>query len=154
MGAPLAGAQGPVGTMFAKCGFRSGKTPTLIVSNWGAWTDYHNSIAKNERYDRPQQQTDMAKAGFTNLMYRNAAWVVDERAPHSATNIEKVYLIDERAVSLYTHPARKFAWKGWREAYDQDARVGYIFHRTELCFNERRSSGCISNVDTSTVLTI
>jgi hypothetical protein len=151
----VAGA-GPMSTMFARIGLRSGKQPTVIVSNWGSWTDYHNSLAKNERYDRPNQSTEMAKAGFTNLMYRNAPWVVDERAPRgpAATYIEKVYVIDEKALSLYTHPARDFSFDGWRKAYDQDARVSYIFHRTELGFDERRSSGCISNVDTSAVLAV
>jgi hypothetical protein len=142
----------PLSTMFATIGFRSGKQPTLIVSNWGSWTEYHNSLAKNERYDRPQQSTGMAKAGFTNLMYRNAPWVVDERAPHnSSTHIEKIYVIDEKAVSLYRHPARDFYFRKWQDSYDQDARVAYIFHRTELCFDERRSSGCISNVNVNTV---
>lgn len=139
---------------FARCGLFSGKTPTLLVSNWGTWTDYHNSIAKNERYDRPQQSTDLAKAGFTNLMYRNAPWVVDERAPRTAAKLETLYGIDERAVSLYTHPSRDFKFDGWRKAYDQDARVAYIFHRTELCFDERRSSFSIGSIDTTNVLNV
>lgn len=141
----------PMSTAFAKCGLRSGKTPSVIVSNWGSWTEYHNSLAKNERYDRPQQGTEMAKAGFTNLMYRNANWVVDERAPRTS-NVEKVYGIDEGSVSLYRHPARNFFFRKWQDSYDQDVKVAYIFHRTELCFDERRSSFCISNVDTTNVL--
>jgi hypothetical protein len=152
----VAGPQGPVGTAWAACGLRSGKTPTVLVSNWGAWTDYHNSIAKNERYDRPQQSTDMAKAGFTNLMYRNAPWVVDERAPRgaAATYFETVYGIDEKAVSLYTHPSRNMHFEDFRKPIDQDAKVGYIFHRTELCFDERRSSFAINNINTSAVLAV
>lgn len=141
---------GPMSTMFARIGLRSSRQPSLIVSNWGAWTDFHNSLAKNERYDRPQQSTDMAKAGFTNLMYRNAVWVVDERAPRGTTaaRLENCYVIDESSVSLYTHPARNFKFEDFRKPVDQDARVGYIFHRTELCFDERRSSGCIAAIDT------
>ena len=142
----------PVSTMWAKCGLRSGKTPTLIVSNWGCWTDYHNSLSKNERYDRPQQNSELAKSGFMNLMYRNAPWVVDERAPRTA-DVEKIYMLDEKSISLYVNPARNFEFDGFRKAYDQDVRAGYIFHRTELCMDERRSSGVISNVTTTTVLT-
>lgn len=152
----------PMSSMFAKCGLRGNRTPGLVVSNWGSWTDYHNSIAKNERYDRPQQNTDMAKAGFTNLMYRDAVWVVDERAPRGATNFinstaqatdtECIFGIDEKAVSLYTHPSRNFNFDGFRKAYDQDVRAGYIFHRTELCFNQRRTSFVIGRVLTTAVL--
>lgn len=152
----VAGPQGPLGTAWAACGLRSGKTPSVIVSNWGSWTDYHNSIAKNERYDRPQQSTELAKAGFTNLMYRNAPWVVDERAPRgpSATFLETVYGIDERALSLYTHPSRDFFFRKWMTPVDQDARIAMILHRTELCFDERRSSFSISGINTSTVLAV
>jgi hypothetical protein len=148
------GSWGPLPAICAKTGFRSGKQPTLLVSNWGAWTDFHNALAKNERYDRPQQGSDLAKAGFTNLMFRNMPWVVDERAPHNSSKIEKIYGIDERAVSLYVHPSRNFSFKGWRDAYDQDVRAGYIFHRTELCFSERRSSFVIDNIDATNTLNI
>ena len=141
----------PMSTMFAKIGLRSGKQPTVIVSNWGSWTDYHNSLAKNERYDRPQQNTDLGKAGFTNLMYRNAPWVVDERAPR-ASNVEQVFVIDEKGFSPYVHPKRDMHFRDWQTPIDQDARVAYIFHRMELTFDERRSSGNISSVDTTNVL--
>lgn len=142
----------PISKMWAKIGLRSGKTPSVIVSNWGCWTDYHNSLAKNERYDRPQQNSDLAKSGFTNLMYRNAPWIVDERAPRTS-DVEKVYLIDEKAVTLYVHPSRNMHFDDFRKPIDQDAKVGYIFHRTELCFDERRSSGVLSAVTTTDVLT-
>jgi len=148
---------GPVPKILALCRLRSGKSPTILVSNWGCWTDYHNSIAKNERYDRPQQQTDLAKAGFENLMYRSMPYVADERAPR-ASNKEIMFGIDERAVSLYVHPARNFSFDGWRKSYDQDVRAGYLLHRTELGFNERRSSFAIGDttgtngIDTSLTL--
>lgn len=143
-----------LGRMFSQIGLRSGKQPTLIVSNWGAWSDYHNSLAKNERYDRPQQGTALANAGFTNLMYRNAPYVVDERAPRTAGFVEKVYCIDERALALYVHPERDMFFQKWERPIDQDARVAYIFHRLEMCFDERRSSGNIQSVDTSNILPI
>jgi len=142
----------PMSKMWGKIALRSGKQPSLILSNWGAWTDFHNSMAKNERYDRPQQNSDLAKAGFRNLMYRSAPWVADERAPRSASNIEKVYLIDEDALGLWVHPQRNMHFEPWRKPIDQDARVAYIFWRGELCFDERRSSGVISAVDTTPVL--
>lgn len=146
----------PMSQMFARIGLRSGKQPSVIISNWGSWTEYHNSIAKNERYDRPQQNSDLAKAGFTNLMYRNCPWVVDERAPRNSNGtssaVEKIYVIDEKALTPYVHPQRDMQFEPWRKPIDQDARVAYIFHRMELTFDERRSSGVLSNVDTWNVL--
>jgi hypothetical protein len=141
----------PVSKMWGRIALRSGEQPSIILSNWGAWSDFHNSMARNERYDRPQQQTDLAKAGFRNLMYRSAPWVADERAPR-ASDVEKVYLIDEESLGLWVHPRRNMEMEDWRKPIDQDARVAYIFWRGEMCFDERRSSGVINQVTTTAVL--
>lgn len=149
-------ANTPVGVMTARANLRGGRSPSLIVSNWGAWTDYHNSLSKNERYDRPQQQTDMAKAGFTNLMYRNMPWVTDERAPRggASTYIEKVYLIDESSLHFFVDPRLNFKDDGWVKPHDQAVRGNHLMHRFEMGFDERRTSGVISNVNTSAVLAV
>lgn len=145
-------ANNPIGQMIGRCHLRGGRGPTVLVSNWGTWTDYHNSIAKNERYDRPQQSTDMAKAGFTNLMYRNLPWVTDERAPRTSAGVEKLYGIDESSVHLFNDPRCDFDDQGWVKPHDQAVRGNHLFHRIEMGFDERRTSFCISNIDTSTVL--
>jgi len=154
----MAAGENPVSKMWGKIALRSGEQPTIILSNWGCWSDFHNSMAKNERYDRPQQQSDLAKAGFRNLMYRSAPWVADERAPRGASSglaadTENVYLIDENSLGLWVHPRRNMEMEDWRKPIDQDARVAYVFWRGELCFDERRSSGVIVNVLTTSALT-
>lgn len=139
-------AYNPVAKMHANIGIYSGSQPSLIVSNWGAWTDFHNSMAKNERYDRPQQNTELAKAGFRSLMYRNAVWLADALSPRGviAANVENVYLIDESALNIYWDPRRDYFNEPWRKPYNQSTRVSYIKNRLELIFRERRSSGMIS----------
>ena len=141
----------PMSKAWGNIALRSGKQPTVIVSNWGAWTDFHNSLVKNERIERAQQNVELARSGFTNLMYRSAPWVVDERAPRTSA-VEKVYLLDENAISLYVHPSRNMSFEDWRKPIDQDARVAYIFWRGEICFDERRSSGVLGSVTTTAVL--
>lgn len=138
-------AYNPISKMLAKIGIRAGRKPSLIVSNEGAWTDYHNSIAKNERYDRPQQNTELAKAGFTNLMYRNLPWITSPLAPRTAaTGLEYVYLIDESALNIYWDSRRDFFFEPFRKPHNQSVRVAYIKNRLELIFRERRTSGMIS----------
>lgn len=138
-------AYNPVAKMLANIFVRSGKEPTLIVSNAGSWTDFHNSMAKNERYDRPQQNTELAKAGFTNLMYQLMPWVKDPLAPRvSATGLEYVYLIDENALNIYWDPRRDYYYEPFRKPHNQSMKVAYIKNRLELIFRERRSSGMIS----------
>lgn len=142
----------PVSKLWGKLAIRSSSKPSVILSNWGAWTDFHNSLAKNEVYQRPQQNTALANAGFQNLVYRGAPWVADERAPRSSSNIESVYLIDEDSLSLYVDPRRNMFFENWAKPIDQDAKVAKIYWRGEMCFDERRSSGVLSNVDTTAVL--
>lgn len=141
----MASAYNPIAKMLAKQGIRAGRKSTLIVSNEGAWTDYHNSIAKNERYDRPQQNTELAKAGFTSLMYRNLPWITSSLAPRDATNgKEYVYVIDESAMNIYWDSRRDYFFEPFRKPHNQSVRVAYIKNRLEMVFRERRSSGMIS----------
>ena len=134
----------PISKMFATMEIRCGRTPTLIVSNSGSWTDYHNSLVKNERYDRPQQDSKLAKSGFDSLMYRGAAWIKSPKATRTnSTKVETVYLLDENAFNVYWDPRRDFFSEPWRKPYNQSTRVMYVKNRLELVFRERRSSGTI-----------
>jgi len=136
--------------MFGSIRLASGKAPTLILSNVGSWNDAHYNIVKNERYQRPQQQSDLAKEGYENFMFRSAAWVVDERAPRAA-KIEKVYLLYEPAMNLVIHSKRNMSFDPWREPTDQKVRVAYLDWSGELVFSEMRCHGVMSAVDTTNV---
>lgn len=141
---------GPIGKMWAKIGRKSGKRPTLLLSNWGSYQDYHDSLVAKEAYFRPQQNTDLVKAGFENVMYRTAVWVVDERAPHDdSNNKEKMYFLHEPAINLYVHSLRNMSWDGWREPVDQRSRTGFIDWAGELCLSERRCHGVIDDITTT-----
>ena len=136
----------PLASMFAKAFLRCGRKPNLIVSNIGSWTDYHNSLVKNERYDRALKNIKMAESGFDSLMYQGATWITDPLAPRTsaATPVETVYVLDTNTFDLYWDPRRKFYMTPWREPYNQSTRVSYLKNRLELIFRERRSSGAIT----------
>lgn len=137
--------------MFARIKLASGKAPTMILSNVGSWTDVHYQLVRNERYQRPQQQSDLFKAGYENFMFRNAAWVQDEKAPRDASKIEKVYFIYEPAVRLHVDSRANFAFEPFRKPHNQMVRTAYILWRGELIINEPRSCGVIGRVDTTNV---
>jgi hypothetical protein len=143
----------PINKMFANIKLRSGKLPTLILSNVGAWSDIHYNLVKNERYQRPQQQSDLFKAGFENFMFRNATWVQDEKAPRdtSANKFEKVYLIYEPSVRLHVDSRADFAFEPFRKPHNQMVRTAYILWRGELIINEPRANGVMPRIDTSGV---
>ena len=138
-----------LGKMWARIRFASGKSPTLLLSNVGSFTCYHNALSLNDRYMRPQQDTKMAEAGYENLKYKQAVWVIDERAPRTSANIEKIYFINEDAVRLYVHQDANFAFEPFRKPHNQLARIAYILWRGEMIVVEPRANGVISSVDTS-----
>lgn len=141
------GAFTGIGGMWAKIGLASGKRPTMILSNWGSYTSFHNALVLNERYGRPMQNSDLAKAGFENVMYKNAPWVVDERAPRvGATKLESIYLINEDTVRLVVQTGADMMYEPFRKPFDQMVRVAYILWRGELIVVEPRANGVFDQI--------
>lgn len=141
----------PIGLMWTKIMIASEKAPTLILSNHGSIQSFHNQLVKNERYLRPQSNSDLAKAGFENVMYKSAPWVGDARAPRTSGKVEKIYLLHEPAIHLYVHELRDMSFDPFQKSIDQRIRVGYVDWSGELCFDEMRCHGVISNFDASAV---
>jgi hypothetical protein len=138
--------------MFARIKLASGKSPTMILSNVGAWTDVHYQLVRNERYQRPQQNSDLFKAGFENFMFRSAAWVQDEKAPRDpSTKYEKVYFIHEPSIRLYVDSRANFAFEPFRKPHNQMTRTAYILWRGELIVTEPRACGVVGRVNTAAV---
>jgi hypothetical protein len=139
--------------MFARIKLGSGKAPTMILSNVGSWSDVHFALVKNERYQRPTQNSELFKAGFENFMFRSAVWVQDEKAPRTTdTNKdEHVYLLYEPCVKLHVDSRADFAFEAFRKPHNQMVRTAYILWRGELIVSEPRANGVIQVVRTSTV---
>jgi len=142
-----------INRQFAAVKLRSGKAPTLLLSNVGSWSDIHYNLVKNERYGRPQQQSDLAKAGFENFMFRNAAWVQDEKAPRGTTSarIESVFGLYEPSCKFYVDSRADFAYEPFRKPHNQMVRTSYILWRGEWIISEPRANFHMSNIDTSGV---
>lgn len=139
----------PLDRAWAKIGLNSdGLSPTLVLCNWGVFNDISQACTKLDSSFRPQQDTNLRKAGFINITYKNAAIVVDPNVYRSGYT-EKVYVLNESSFNLVVHEARDFSFVPWREALDQFVRVAYILWRGQLCFSERRCNLKITNVDTT-----
>lgn len=136
--------------MFAAQALASGKSSDLILINYGVWNEISFLVNTKTTWFRPQQDSGMHEAGFDNLLYRRKRIVVDEQVPRNATTkVEHVYMIDLDAMDLWVHTNRNFSFRGFREGFDQFIRAAFLMFRGELTFNERRSSGVYSNVDTT-----
>lgn len=141
----------PVSRMWARIAKRSGRTPSLILSNYGSWNDFANSRVPNERYNR-ERDIELTKSNFTNMMFRTAPWVADPFAPSTSANVEKIYLLDESSYHLYVAPQWDFDFENFMQSLDQATKVGKFFWRGQACFDERRSSGVINGVDAALTL--
>lgn len=142
----------PWDNMLADQALNAGKHASMILCNWGVFNELSAMVNSKTTWFRPQQDTDLAKHGFKNFVYRDVTVVVDEQVPRVSSDSnrpEKVYFIDESAMHLWVHTRRDFAFEGWRKALDQALRVAYIWFRGELTFDERRSSGVHSIVRTA-----
>jgi hypothetical protein len=140
----------PWDKMLAMQALASGKTCSMILCNWGVFNACARQIHRTTNYFRPQQSSDLAQAGINALMYRGKDVVVDECVPRDATTkVEKVYFLDEESIHLWLHANRNFTFEGWQKSFDQGIRAAKIWIRGELTFDERRSSGKHSSVNTS-----
>jgi len=137
--------------VWMRVGLASGKKPTLILANWGGYTACHMGLMSKTSYYRPTQNTQLAEAGFENIMYKNAPIVVDEKVPRSGS-VEKMYFINEDAMLFKIHSKRNLAFSGWREPTDQFTRVGYIQFRGEICWDEMRCQAVIPSITTSSIV--
>jgi len=127
-----------------------GLSPTLVLLNWGAFNDVSAACTKLDSSFRPQQDTNLRKAGFINITYKNAVIVVDPSVPrNSSTKIEKAYFLNETSFNLVVHESRDFSFVPWRLALDQFVRVAYILWRGQLCFSERRCNLKMTDIDTT-----
>jgi len=143
---------GPWDDMLSLQGLAAGKFSTLILCNYGVWTEILQMIHAKTQWFRPQQDDTLVKAGFESFRYRMLNVVVDPFVPRGTAygmtaKHEKVYFIDEESVHLWIHTKRDFSFTGFREGWDQAVRGGHIFFRGELTFDERRSSGVHPDVD-------
>ncbi len=138
-----------LGKMWAKIGRAAGsaKVPTLIVSNWGSFTVYGNSLMSQDRRNYPQQDGKLAESGYDNLKYKRATWLVDEYAPLTvASGLEHIYFINEDTLQLRVHEDANFAFEPFRKPHNQMARVGFILWRGEMVCREPRANGVMSSV--------
>ena len=136
---------------FARVKLASGKVPTLGLSNVGAYSEIHYNLVKQVTYQRPSQPTDLAKQGFETFMFRNTAFVQDEKAPRTAGRVEKLYLLYEPGCRLYVDSRADMAFEPFRKPHNQMVRTAYILWRGEWIVTEPRAQFVFSQIDASNV---
>lgn len=142
-----------LGKMWAQIILAAGatQTPTMMLSNVGSWTAYMNSLMLGDRRIFPQQDTALAEAGYDNVKFHRATWLVDEKAPRSSAKVEKIYFINEDTLRLIVDEEADFSFEPFVKPHNQMARIGFVLWRGELICIEPRANGVISSVSVATV---
>lgn len=140
----------PWDNMIAAQNLAAGRNCTMILCNWGVFNELKALANSRTTFFRPQQNSELLKHGYMNFVYNEITIVVDPFVPRSSSGNkpEKVYFIDEEALHFWVHQKRNFSFEGWRKPADQALRVGYIWFRGEMTFDERRTSGVHTTVNT------
>ena len=111
--------------------------PTIIISKADDYESYEALLTSNIRYT----DTDMADAGFQNLMYKGAPWTFD------AANADGViYMLNTKYLQLVRHSDTWFKPTPFVRPTNQDAVFSQILCYGQLTCSNRDRQGYLEGV--------
>lgn len=114
---------------------KGGKHPTLIASRK---EQYHRLwvLAKGDRQfnvDVGGQDDILASAGFTNVLFNNIPWVIDQDVPDGPnTSNSGIYMLNEDFLHLVVSPRGDFELEDFQTPIDQDAMASKLLWAGQL----------------------
>ena len=111
--------------------------PTIIISKADDYESYEALLTSNIRYT----DTDMADAGFQNLMYKGAPWTFD-----AATTDGVVYMLNTKYLQLVRHSDTWFKPTPFVRPNDKDAVYSQILCYGQLTCSNRDRQGYLEGV--------
>lgn len=115
----------------------NGKSPTVITATRANYNRYYALLQPQQRF----VDGDTAKAGFQNLMFNGAPFVVSAKCPAS-----HIFLLNEEFLNLYYHPQRDFSFDPFIKSSTQDLKTGKIFWMGNLGTSNCRMHGKLTAV--------
>lgn len=115
----------------------NGKTPTVIAATRANYNRYYALLQPQQRFT----DSDTAKAGFQNLMFNGAPFVVSPKCPAA-----HIFALNEEFLNLYYHPKRNFAFDPFVKSTSQDLKIGKIFWMGNLGTSNTRMHGKMTAV--------
>jgi hypothetical protein len=111
--------------------------PTIIISKADDYENYEALLTSNIRYT----DTDMADAGFQNLMYKGAPWTFD------AANADGViYMLNTKYLQMVRHSDTWFKPTPFVRPTNQDAVFSQILCYGQLTCSNRARQGYLEGV--------
>lgn len=129
---------------------KGGKSSTLIVSRRDQYNRYYGLIAGKQEFPVAAGGHDeqLASAGFTNLLFNNVPWVVDDHVPDGpdASN-SKIFFLNENFMHWVVSPRADFYLQPFQTPVNQDAMVSQMFWAGELVLTNCATQAVMAGVN-------
>jgi len=106
--------------------------PTVIVTTQDLYDLYWGKLQPQQRF----QDTETAKAGFSNLMFNGAPVIVDGHCPSA-----HMFFINEDYIQFVVSADRNFKFTPFQQPVNQDVTVAHIWWMGALAVNNCRMHG-------------
>ena len=125
--------------------------PTIILGRQGAYNIYWGLLVNKQNYQLQPAGTDelLGQAGFTNLLFNNAPFVVDSQVDIGTNVGGKVYMLNENTGSLKVSKRANFAMEDFQKPTNQDVMVAAILFAGNYILDNPRLSGVFTGLDTT-----
>lgn len=128
---------------------KGGKHSTLICSRRMQYNRYW-ALAQTDQVlnvSAGGHDEQLASAGFTNILFNNVPWVVDDNVPDGAnTSNSKIFFLNEDFIHWIVSPRADFYLQPFQTPVNQDAMVSQMFWAGELVVNNCATQAKMSAV--------
>ena len=117
--------------------------PTLILTTQANYNRFSNLVQPQQRFpsEPAGQDEQLAKAGFTNLLFNNVPVVVD-----SHCNANHIYFLNEDYILIAVSPRADMKLEDFQTPVNQDAAVAKILWAGNLILQNVRRQGLMNAV--------
>ena len=116
-------------------------SPDLIIVDQVTFDCFSSALEANKRYEG---NSDLAKAGFASLRFRNASIVVDSHAPAGTA-----FFLNSRYLDFKVHSDADMAFSGFKDMEINYGMMGSIIWMGELVCSSPRMQGVLCGLPTS-----
>lgn len=117
--------------------------PTIIITTDANYNRLWGALQPQQRFPSQAMGSDeqLAKAGFTNLLFNNVPVAVD---PHC--NANHIYFLNENYIEWVVHPSRDIVMTDFIQPGNQDAMTAQLLFMGNLVISNIRRQGKMNAV--------
>lgn len=109
--------------------------PTVIMTTRSLYNSFYNLLQPQQRF----VDSEMAKAGFTSLMFNGAPVLVDSHVPSS-----HMFMLNEGYLHLFVHKDEEMRLEPFAKPINQNVKVAKIYWTGALGSSNNRLHGKLS----------